>query len=154
MATRADDGRSGTCGESAGHPAVRAVEPGADAEPGTTVVEPGHGPARAKRARSVEVLGRGQVPAGFTPLEARAGRAFGPGAGDDTVTLTRSTEGGVLIGPGSRFVADRWRHPRAVLRPAEPHPAPGVVPSPGRTFRHALSGGRADGGLRRTRARS
>ncbi|ONK11262.1 CARDB domain-containing protein [Streptomyces sp. MP131-18] len=87
IAANANDGDVTTYWESNGFPSTLTVDLGTDADLSAVVVKLNPDPIWGPRTQNVQVLGRAQGEAGFTPLTDRADHAFGPAANRNTVTI-------------------------------------------------------------------
>ncbi|MGY0065478.1 CARDB domain-containing protein [Streptomyces sp. QTS137] len=87
VARNANDGRTDTYWESAGHPATFTVQSGANADLTGVVVKLAPDAVWETRTQSIEVLGREQAASGFTSIKARADYTFDPASGGNTVTI-------------------------------------------------------------------
>ncbi|MGK5440353.1 CARDB domain-containing protein [Micromonospora sp. URMC 105] len=87
VATRANDGNTGTYWESTGQDANLTVKLGANADLTSVVVKLNPDPVWATRTQSIEVLGRAQGATTFTSLKARASYTFNPATNQNSVTI-------------------------------------------------------------------
>ncbi|MGY1525917.1 galactose-binding domain-containing protein [Streptomyces sp. MN3] len=87
MAANANDGRTDTCWESAGHPATLTVRLGAEAFVTAVVVRLNPDAAWERRTQSIEVLGRDRSSSAYTTLTARADHTLDPAGNGNGVTI-------------------------------------------------------------------
>lgn len=87
VAANANDGKTDTYWEAAGHPSTLTVKLGANADVSSVVVKLNPDQVWGTRTQSIQVLGRAQGASGFTSLVARANYTFNPSANQNSVTI-------------------------------------------------------------------